>query len=234
MLSVHKCGWPTCMIFVSCRDICTHTSNKNNTKQLYSSHRPRISCAAKTRNPEKDSFDAFHGFECESSTSVKEFSGMSPTHQILRYRLGEIQHTMYYLSSRPEISCGGQKMPFFSHNHRGLHTSAKLLAVAQESLYTTLGVEKDVTMQDLKNAYHALAKKHHPDISHHDKSENPGLSHDKFVKINEAFMVLSDPKKRRQYDMDMTGRCDFDSWHLSSNFLESYLAWHYVNTRQSS
>ncbi|HLX25731.1 MAG TPA: molecular chaperone DnaJ [Candidatus Cybelea sp.] len=61
--------------------------------------------------------------------------------------------------------------------------------------YETLGVSRDASGEDIKRAYRALARKHHPDVSH-DKSE----AEHRFKEINEAYEVLSDPNKRAQYD----------------------------------
>jgi len=58
--------------------------------------------------------------------------------------------------------------------------------------YKILGVNKKSTKDDIKGAYRKLSKKYHPDI-------NPQGS-DKFKEIAEAYEVLSDDNKRRQYD----------------------------------
>lgn len=61
--------------------------------------------------------------------------------------------------------------------------------------YETLGVSKDATADDIKKAYRVLVKKYHPDL-------HPGDSAaaEKFKEINEAHEVLSDEKKRKEYD----------------------------------
>jgi molecular chaperone DnaJ len=61
--------------------------------------------------------------------------------------------------------------------------------------YEILGVARDASGDEIKQAYRTLARKHHPDVSH-DKSE----AELRFKKINEAYEVLSDPNKRAQYD----------------------------------
>lgn len=61
--------------------------------------------------------------------------------------------------------------------------------------YKTLGVTKDATSDDIKKAYRKLALKYHPD-------KNPGNkeAEDKFKKMSEAYAVLSDAEKRKEYD----------------------------------
>jgi curved DNA-binding protein len=61
--------------------------------------------------------------------------------------------------------------------------------------YETLGLSRGATDEQIRSAYRNLARKHHPDV-------NPGRkdAEEKFKEINEAYSVLSDPKKRKQYD----------------------------------
>ncbi|RDV14753.1 J domain-containing protein [Pontibacter diazotrophicus] len=61
--------------------------------------------------------------------------------------------------------------------------------------YTILGVEKSASQADIKKAYRALAKKYHPDKNKGDK-----VAEDKFKDISEAYEVLGDEAKRKQYD----------------------------------
>jgi len=60
--------------------------------------------------------------------------------------------------------------------------------------YEVLGVAKDASSADLKNAFRSLARKYHPDRSQEDDAEN------KFKEIQEAYAVLSDAEKRAQFD----------------------------------
>ena len=61
--------------------------------------------------------------------------------------------------------------------------------------YSILGVSKTATAAEIKKAYRSLALKHHPDTNPDDKT-----AEDKFKSIAEAYEVLSDETKRKQYD----------------------------------
>ena len=61
--------------------------------------------------------------------------------------------------------------------------------------YTILGVDRQAGDKEIKKAYRKLARRHHPDVNAEDES-----SKKKFLEINEAHQVLSDPEKRKQYD----------------------------------
>jgi molecular chaperone DnaJ len=67
--------------------------------------------------------------------------------------------------------------------------------MAGKSYYDTLGVKKDATDKEIKQAYRRLARKYHPDVNPGDKS-----AESRFKEINAAYEVLSDKEKRRKYD----------------------------------
>ena len=71
--------------------------------------------------------------------------------------------------------------------------------------YSTLGVPKNASKNDIKKAYRKLAMKYHPD-------RNPGQKAEQmFKEASEAYEVLSDDKKRSQYDQFGKGFNDFQS-----------------------
>ncbi len=77
------------------------------------------------------------------------------------------------------------------------------MAEQKRDYYEVLGVSKDADDAALKKAYRMLAKKYHPDANPGDKQAEAA-----FKEVNEAYSVLSDPKKRAQYDQ--FGHAAFD------------------------
>jgi curved DNA-binding protein len=67
--------------------------------------------------------------------------------------------------------------------------------VLQKDYYQMLGLNRNASEDEIKRAYRKLALKYHPD-HHPDDSE----SEEKFKEIGEAYAVLSDPEKRKEYD----------------------------------
>lgn len=67
---------------------------------------------------------------------------------------------------------------------------------AEKDLYAVLGVPRNATQDQIKKAYRDLARKHHPDMNQGDKA-----SEEKFKEIQHAYETLSDPEKKKTYDM---------------------------------
>lgn len=74
--------------------------------------------------------------------------------------------------------------------------------------YKSLGLDPSATPKDIKMAYRKLAKECHPDVNNKE-------SDDKFKKISEAYQVLSDPNKKKQYDLGL-----YDTRNKFSNFTD--------------
>ncbi len=95
--------------------------------------------------------------------------------------------------------------------------------MAQRDYYEVLGIGRNASDEEIKNAFRNLARKYHPDVS---KEEN---AEEKFKEINEAYAILYDADKRAAYDRyghsavnGMGGMPDFSSVDFSDIFEEFF------------
>ncbi len=76
--------------------------------------------------------------------------------------------------------------------------------------YNILGVNRDASGREIKQAYRKLARKHHPDVNPGDESAEA-----RFKQINESYEVLSDKEKRQKYDQFG------DQWQYADQFAQA-------------
>jgi len=82
--------------------------------------------------------------------------------------------------------------------------------MAGKNYYDILGVKRDASDKEIKQAYRRLARKYHPDVNPGDKSAEA-----KFKQINEAYEVLADKKNRKKYDQFV------DQWQYADQFAQA-------------
>lgn len=89
----------------------------------------------------------------------------------------------------------------------------------QQDHYKTLGVDKSATPQQIKKAYRKLAMKWHPDKNPNNKEE----AESKFKQIGEAYSVLSDETRRKQYDVrdQFEPNAQFNPRNQGTNYTQS-------------
>jgi len=80
------------------------------------------------------------------------------------------------------------------------------MATDSNYYYDILGIESNATEEEIKKAYRKMALQWHPD-----KNGNDPAAVERFKLISEAYEVLRDPQKRRQYDMGGSANFDFSS-----------------------
>jgi len=71
--------------------------------------------------------------------------------------------------------------------------------------YETLGISKDATEKEIKQAFRSLSMKYHPDKVLDKSKEEQDIAHRRMQEINSANHVLSDPEQRQGYDMELQG-----------------------------
>lgn len=97
-----------------------------------------------------------------------------------------------------------------------------------KNYYEILGISKSASADEIKKAYRNLAFKYHPDRNSGDKA-----AEEKFKEINEAYDVLSDEKKRADYDSFGTSNSyssrTNSSYNKSNDFANEEAFWNWFN-----
>jgi molecular chaperone DnaJ len=97
-----------------------------------------------------------------------------------------------------------------------------------KNYYEVLGISKTASADEIKKAYRNLAFKYHPDRNSGDK-----VAEEKFKEINEAYDVLSDEKKRADYDSFGTSNSRYsgtnNSYNRNNDFTNEETFWNWFN-----
>ena len=89
-----------------------------------------------------------------------------------------------------------------------------------KNLYSILGLSANATDEEIKKAYKELAKKLHPD-------RNNGIETEQFKEITEAYDILSDKKKKAEYDNEIIGfsssfEVNFEKYEFTKDVFREY------------
>lgn len=94
----------------------------------------------------------------------------------------------------------------------------------KKNYYEILEVDKKASPEIIKKSYSTLAKKYHPDLQPEDMKQD---AEEKFKLINEAYEVLSDPEKRKNYDTSLSeniiSKEEYDSLYIENQKLKNII-----------
>ncbi|KAK9059989.1 hypothetical protein SSX86_020693 [Deinandra increscens subsp. villosa] len=97
-----------------------------------------------------------------------------------------------FTPNSPQISAN-----FSSYDRTTSKSSRPIRLATPSSLYEVLGIQMGADTVEIKSAYRRLARVVHPDVG------NVESSADEFIKVNSAYVTLSDPGKRADYDRSL-------------------------------
>ncbi|KAG8195805.1 hypothetical protein JTE90_004808 [Oedothorax gibbosus] len=97
-----------------------------------------------------------------------------------------------------------------------------------KSHYTSLGLESTASTKDIKSAYYKLSLKHHPD-----KNDGSPESVEKFRQIAEAYEVLGNPEKKKEYDRDCHTKSDYYTSNSRGHHQDARTGYYYRAARRT-
>lgn len=102
------------------------------------------------------------------------------------------------------------------------------LLILKRDYYSVLGVSKDTKKEEIKKAYCELAKKYHPDMNAMKSKKAQAKAENKLKEANEAYAILSDSEKQKEYDRGQTNpstsqqEIDFSEIEEHDNKIQEY------------
>lgn len=82
----------------------------------------------------------------------------------------------------------------------------------KKDYYDILGVSKDASQEDIKKSFRKLSLKYHPDRQNGKSEAEKKAAEEKFKEVSEAYDTLSDPNKKRAYDLGSSGPTGFEEF----------------------
>ncbi|XP_044478731.1 chaperone protein dnaJ 20, chloroplastic-like [Mangifera indica] len=111
------------------------------------------------------------------------------------------QTRFFFTQSDPVLRFKPTRVPIGSFKIKAKINDALVKESAGMSLYNLLGIPESGTLPEIKQAYKQLARKYHPDVSPPDRVEEYTKQ---FIRVQQAYETLSDPRRRALYDRDMS------------------------------
>lgn len=115
--------------------------------------------------------------------------------------LAGTQTRFFFTQSDPVLRFKPTRVPIGSFKIKAKINDALVKESAGMSLYNLLGIPESGTLPEIKQAYKQLARKYHPDVSPPDRVEEYTKQ---FIRVQQAYETLSDPRRRAMYDRDMS------------------------------
>ena len=117
-----------------------------------------------------------------------------------------------YISQLSRYMIGNSSYSFFF--------SRRFYADKRSSLnhYNVLGVNANASIKDIKAAFYRLSKKYHPDVN----TDDPKAAASKFNTISNAYDILNDPIKRREYDRELLSSSSTTDPYVTYNRTSEY------------
>ena len=115
-------------------------------------------------------------------------------------RFDPVEHEALSMREDGRAGCRARRrregLPLQRHGaSSGARGGLRLTMAAVKDPYKTLGVDRKASDEEIKKAYRKLAREYHPDANHGDKE-----AEERFKEVQEAYAILSDPEKRKEYD----------------------------------
>jgi len=179
-----------------------------NQRRLLLTHRAiQYNCLARFEDAMSDCNSALDG-GLKGHWRIRAYQCRGYCHEALDDITKAIDDYEKALECKPDIARTKERLEYL-----------KKMRPKRKDYYRLLGVKRDSTNAQIKEAYHSLAKQFHPDKARNDEERK--MKTETMQRLNEAYSVLSDPEKRARYDSgDHNPETAAGWWCFSSEFFE--------------